>query len=330
MGKKCNEKTVTVVIPCYNGVSHISRAIQSVINQTYEYWELIVVDDGSTDDSGEVVREFNDSRIRLVQQENQGVSAARNRGVNVAMTEWIGLLDADDEWMPTFLEEAVESLNQYPHAIGVFTGYEILPQGLKKLAHLPETPILVHDYFDFVLTFRQGMCSSCSVIKRVALERVGGFPVGVTHGEDTDTWARLGWTGDLVCLPKTLAVYHTDTPHSAMKTPLNCRIDVPKVWLSYHEWLKNGLIPQDKLESTERYISYRMFRYVVDLIDVGNKKEGRKFAKELEQLGLVAQRQMILRALLAAPGSIGVKLWRIIGRARKSLQEMGIELRLKV
>ncbi|MGI6022871.1 MAG: glycosyltransferase family 2 protein, partial [Methanoculleus sp.] len=91
---------VSVVIPLYNKAPYIARALASVITQTCQGFEVIVIDDGSTDGGAEIVRRLDDTRIRVIRQENRGVSAARNRGIESARTDFIAFLDADDEWMP--------------------------------------------------------------------------------------------------------------------------------------------------------------------------------------------------------------------------------------
>ena len=105
---------VSVVIPLYNKADTITRAIQSVLKQTISEWELIVVDNGSTDDGGRHVEAIKDSRIRLIRQENKGVSMARNRGVEEATCDYIAFLDADDEWKPLFLEQSLSLQKEYP------------------------------------------------------------------------------------------------------------------------------------------------------------------------------------------------------------------------
>lgn len=103
---------VSIITPCYNGEKYISETIDSVLSQTYSDWEMIVVDDGSKDKSVEIVEKYikKDSRIKLVKQENAGSAAARNNGIRHAKGQYIALLDADDIWMPTFLEKQIQFL----------------------------------------------------------------------------------------------------------------------------------------------------------------------------------------------------------------------------
>lgn len=111
-----NEMTkglVSVVIPTYNRRDSIQRAIQSVLNQTYSNFEILVIDDGSTDDTEAVVKRMNDSRIHYYRQENQGSQAARNCGIRLAKGEYIGFLDSDDEWMPEKLVKNIQYMKNH-------------------------------------------------------------------------------------------------------------------------------------------------------------------------------------------------------------------------
>ena len=99
---------ISIIIPVYNKSHYIVGTLQSAINQTYKDWEAIVIDDGSTDNSAEMIRSISDPRIHFYQQENHGVSYTRNRGIHMAKGEFIALLDADDEWFPDYLETVME------------------------------------------------------------------------------------------------------------------------------------------------------------------------------------------------------------------------------
>jgi glycosyltransferase involved in cell wall biosynthesis len=122
--------SITVVIPLYNGAQFITRSVKSVLGQTYPDFELIVVDDGSKDGGGELVREFKDSRLRLIRQVNAGVSAARNKGIKEGKGRYFAFLDADDEWDVGFLAAAIQLAVAFPRA-GIYgTGYRMVyPKG---------------------------------------------------------------------------------------------------------------------------------------------------------------------------------------------------------
>ena len=123
---------ISVVIPLYNKAHTIVNTLTTVMNQTYRNFEVIIVNDGSTDNGVDVIKSnFNDPRIRIINQENAGVSAARNRGVKEAKGDWIAFLDGDDEWMPQYLETMTNALNQHPQAnlIGCASYYKDFKTG---------------------------------------------------------------------------------------------------------------------------------------------------------------------------------------------------------
>ena len=105
---------ISIVIPLYNKEKQIVAALQKVFEQTYQDFEVIIVDDGSTDGSISEVNKFSDSRVRLISQENAGVSMARNKGIENAKGKYIAFLDADDEWDSQYLEEQINLINRYP------------------------------------------------------------------------------------------------------------------------------------------------------------------------------------------------------------------------
>lgn len=125
---------VSIITPCYNGAKYISETIESVIAQTYSDWEMIIIDDGSKDNSAEIINAYvkKDSRIRLIYQDNAGSACARNRGIQCAEGQYIALLDADDLWKTTFLEKQIQFMRMN-NAVCVFCSYDCLDDKSKTL-----------------------------------------------------------------------------------------------------------------------------------------------------------------------------------------------------
>jgi glycosyltransferase involved in cell wall biosynthesis len=186
---------VSVVIPTYNAVKYIHRAVSSVFAQTYTKLEIIVVDDGSADATCETVAGLNDARIKVVRQKNAGAGAARNRGIAEAKGEYVAFLDADDEWDPQFMEAVVRLTELYP-AAGIYsTGFRmVFPEGrdveVTLLTRPEATSQLVDDYFwraagnGFIQT-------SGVVVPRSLFADLGVFSIGLADGEDLEMWTRI-------------------------------------------------------------------------------------------------------------------------------------------
>jgi len=218
---------VTVVIPLYNKVRYIKRALDSVLAQTHRDFEVIVVNDGSTDGSERIVEQYTDPRIRLVNQANAGECAARNRGIGESRADLIAFLDADDEWLPEFLVTILCLANHYPDCGIYATGKIIRMQDgheLKlKYPGIPDVPWegVISNYF-LARKSQPVNSSNCAVPKRV-LEHVGYFPVGERHGGDLDTWCRIAlkYRVALSTCPRAVMYCNTDNSVSAsIATPI--------------------------------------------------------------------------------------------------------------
>lgn len=188
---------VSVVIPLYNKAPYIARALKSVLTQTFQDFEVIVVDDGSTDDGAEVVRELRNPRIRLIQQENRGVSAARNRGIEEALAELVAFLDADDEWLPMFLETIIRLRRMFPdagaYATAVCTAHNsTIKHHRYRSVPSPNWEGMITDYFRSQIFGDSVMRSSSTAIPREVLQKMNGFVFGAKWGEDLDLWGRIG------------------------------------------------------------------------------------------------------------------------------------------
>lgn len=187
---------LSIIIPLYNKRNSLRSCIQSVLNQTYEKFELIIVDDGSTDGSEEIVQEFSDSRIRFERKKNGGVSSARNRGVKLARNQWIAFLDADDIWAEWHLETIVRLFQSEPLALVLSTSIDtfVSSQGVEsKLNSVSKefNHYLIKDLHKDWLEKKQVICSSSAVVHISCFARIGYFREDLIKGEDTDFWARL-------------------------------------------------------------------------------------------------------------------------------------------
>lgn len=187
---------VSVVIPLYNKSPYIARALNSVLAQTFQDFEVIVINDGSTDGGAAVVKEFDDPRIRLIQQENRGVSAARNRGIEAARAELVAFLDADDEWLQQFLETIIKLRGRFPNAGAYATAIVISDKNTKKYIRYRSVPSsswegLIADYFGSSVVGDLILSSSSVAIPKNILYEMNGFAIDARWGEDLDLWGRI-------------------------------------------------------------------------------------------------------------------------------------------
>ncbi len=209
----------SVVMPLFNKEKEISSTISSVLNQTFKNFELIIVNDGSTDNSIRVVEEFNDIRIAIINQDNAGVSVARNVGVRLAQSELIVFIDADDLWHPDFLANIISLRENFPQAKWFATGYEILHpekgQSFSKLRGAAKhfSRGILPNYFEVAVCSDPPVFSSATAVMRDAINAIGGFPVGVGSGEDLLTWARLAVRFPLAYEPRSLSVFRVSVNH---------------------------------------------------------------------------------------------------------------------
>lgn len=206
---------ISVIIPLYNKADSIAKALDSILAQTYQDFEVVVVDDGSTDNGATIVEQHKDSRIRLIHQTNAGVSAARNRGIEEALGEYVAFLDADDEWEPQFLEEIITLQRMYPECRAQATNYIFNSRGVKSSTILRKLPFkgeygVLTNYFVVASCSHPPVWTSAVCIERKLLQEIGGFPVGVKSGEDLLTWARIAVRTNWAYSLKAYAQYNFD------------------------------------------------------------------------------------------------------------------------
>ena len=173
---------VSVVVPLFNKAKYVARCLDSILGQTFGDFELIVVNDGSTDASEAVVASYTDRRVRMINQPNAGPGAARNRGLGEARGEYVAFLDADDEWLPQYLESGINILDATPEAVSVSCGHTEGPaykdltefwrkRGLSEGFHRVDS-----DTAPKLLVYMVAYMHPCSTLSRItALQTLGGF-----------------------------------------------------------------------------------------------------------------------------------------------------------
>lgn len=208
--------TVSVVIPLYNKGPHIARTIQSVLNQTEQNFEIVIVDGQSTDDGPGVIKSIKDRRIRFHEQVGSGVSSARNEGVSHASADFIAFLDADDEWMPDHLETLLKLRNMHPNAGAYATAWLIQTSShtIKEANFhaIPEKPWEgpLPNYFRSAALGDPPVWTSAMGMPKRIFEEMNGFATGAWWGEDTDLWGRIALKYPIAFSWDGMAIYHTE------------------------------------------------------------------------------------------------------------------------
>ena len=262
-----------MVIPLYNKAPYIERAVRSVLAQTEQEFEVIVVDDGSTDGGATIVERFADARIRLIVQENRGASAARNRGIREANADLVAFLDADDEWYPTFLEAVLDLCRRYPGAGAYAAAYAVYnPDGGMRVASIAAVPPapwsgLLPNYFQSATLGEPPVSASSVAIPRGVLEEMGGFAEGHWWGEDVDLWGRIAFRYPIAFTWRIGAVYHTDVVCRAC-TRVQPVPENPFVASARHA-IERGLIPPGMLDDVLEYVAAKQLQTAARNIQAG-------------------------------------------------------------
>lgn len=319
------EPLVSIVIPLYNKEKEVSRSLKSALSQTIADVEVIVVDDGSTDRGPDIVKDWQDVRIRLVRQKNAGVSTARNRGIAEARTELIAFLDADDEWHPTFIETVLHLRERFPECGVYATSYVHHQPGendrtaiIRGLAD-ESGEVILRDYFRIAAQSDPPFCSSSVAVKKSAIVAIGGFPIGVTIGEDLLTWARLAVYYEIAYFRSPQAVIWSPLPseyrqHRPLQSPDRVAIDLIKLLTE---------VRTEHTESLRQYISlWHRMRAVVYLQFNLTAESRRELAYSVEYAGF-SLRLLILMLLSYFPGTLPARLQYFMNTAFRKIRSFG-------
>jgi glycosyltransferase involved in cell wall biosynthesis len=246
---------ISVVIPLFNKQQSAERAIGSVLAQSYPHFELIVVDDGSTDQSLSVARTFTDPRMQILTQENFGVATARNRGVSVARGEYVCFLDADDEYGVEFLAEIHQLIQKHPQAALYSCRYkEVDELGAPFLGNcdLPE-PFFgeVSNFFVHYKNSRSLICSSNICARKALIQHIGGFPDGQKIGEDIYVWLRLALLGPVMFSSRILSTVYRNAENRTISSGMRAVPYHTRFFLTDRLWRQ-----QQQPETIEKLLQF--------------------------------------------------------------------------
>lgn len=289
MPKEIHDNYFSIIIPLFNKEEYVERAVQSILNQTYENFEIIIVNDGSIDGSRDKVIAIADSRIKLIDQENKGVSAARNTGVYNSQYDFVTFLDADDTWDPNFLEDMALLIKKFPSA-GIYGTNNFFEYQDSFKVHEPyewlfngETCGLINNYFDVFLKIGKSPFSSSNFcMSRKLFNDIGGYKEGVRLTEDSDLWCRIALRYKIAYSKKPLATYYMGTNGST-------HFIFEKRDFQVTTTLKNELLLKNvnpKLEkSVKKFIAFQQLSLVKRSILTNNKNYARTkiFSKNIFQ-----------------------------------------------
>ena len=204
----------SIIIPLFNKAPYVKRALESVIGQTFRNYEVIVVDDGSTDDSFIVAKDVLDSsniEYQLIHQDNAGVSVSRNNGVKESQGDYLCFLDADDWWAPTFLERMERFIKDYPKA-GIYgTNYYYVKNGRQRICVTTASTGYINYCKVYALKLEMPLWTGAVSVPRHIFDEMGGFRPHLKLGEDFDLWIRIALKYKVAFLNEPLSFYFQDS-----------------------------------------------------------------------------------------------------------------------
>lgn len=279
----------SIVVPVYNKANHIEDTLKSVFSQTFNDYEIIIINDGSTDDSEAIILGFDDNRIQFYSQKKQGVSIARNIGIEKSNGKLIAFLDADDCWFSNHLEELANLYHNFPDCGMYCSRYKI-----KTTENHFQTPHfngiensfrgIVTDYFFSNRPFRISWTSSLSIPKKV-LDEIGGFTPGVTNGQDLELWTKIGITYNVSITNKITAIYNFHIPDSLAKNNIN------SMKLMDFEQFK---IAEQKNSSLKKFLDLYRIEYGLRYYIFGHKDKMKFYLQDIEKKSLGLKIRLLL------------------------------------
>ena len=287
----------SIIIPLYNKAVYIEKALQSVFNQTFEKFEVIVVDDGSTDNSLQVCRDVArnvSTEVRIIEQQNSGVSTARNNGVKIAKYDYIAFLDADDWWKPTFLEEMKMLITEFSEGALYASSYFKVKGDKNISAQIGVPDGFIKGYFDYckayVASLWMPVWTGTVILRKDVFNEMQGFKPQLKLGEDFDLWVRVALKYKVVLLNKPLAYYNQDV-ESQYRGVIRDKIYEPATHFIFNlDYLQSEEIEnQDLKQLLDNLRVYTLLRYYVQ------NRYTKELKKEIQKVDFSKQPKSIKR-----------------------------------
>jgi len=316
----------TVVVPFYNKGRFIESAIRSVLAQTAPVLEVIVIDDGSTDDGPAKLAPIRDPRLRLVRQANAGVSAARNRGIAMARGDWIAFLDADDGWHPQFLAALDKAHQAYPDADVVATGFRIVYEPNGEALEPWDVPDafneveLVEDLRDRWMQ-SSPFCSSSVAVNTERLRQMQPcFHVGESVGEDMDLWFRLADETPVALVHAPLSSVRGAVPNSlSSNMPV---ILAPYLVRMRHRAL-TGQIPAQHRRAALWFVAQQEITMARTLLAKGRRREAFRLLRDAHYAAVGRRWQLTFLMAMFMPGKVAGRWQRWRVRSADAFSQQG-------
>lgn len=281
----------SVVIPLYNKEKHIVDTIKSVLAQTFQDFEIIIINDGCTDSSYKQVKLINNSKIQLFSTENKGVSHARNLGIKKANGKLIAFLDADDTWFDHHLEDLKKLFERYPNcglyckAYTLRHGKRLIKSIYKNIPEQTDWMGIVDDYFESSSINCIAWTSAVAIPKHT-FKSIGDFDTSLTMGEDTELWLRIALKHPVSFYHKISAVYNLDTDNriTNLNTNSHSFIDLDKFELLA---IKN--------KSLKTYLDLNRYSIAIQYKLVGNNTKAKEYINKINKNNLNYKQRFLLK-----------------------------------
>ncbi|MFY8021245.1 MAG: glycosyltransferase family 2 protein [Bacteroidia bacterium] len=305
----------SVIIPLYNKQGYIKKAMQSVLNQTFSAFELIVVDNNSTDHGFHLAQEIKDERIRFISETNKGVSFARNKGIQSSKFEYICFLDADDYWHTNHLKQLFDLIQEYPNAGCWADLYEIIESnGNKRSVVISQSKLqssfILENYFKKIAFGDSPIHINSACVPKKVLTEFNGFHESIHYGEDTLLWSSLFLNYPIVISNHMGSVYQRSADNrSDIPEKLIQELPVIKELEKLLEWKTAAKFQND----IRALIAKQLFLNLISCLKAGRRTEARRFAQDKRLKAFPSLKKlMVLKAMSLFPGLFNRLFFKVL------------------